>query len=108
MPVVPVVPVGPVVPGVGRVVVVGVVAGSFCLFPCWSSQAMRPTIAKMAKARIMDSPSCASALGDERISTSRVAFSVGAVGTPAGRARKIAALVAALGKGEPIVPPRKK
>ena len=37
-----------------------------------------------------------------------LAFRVGAVKTPAGRARKIAALVAQLAKGEPIAPPRKK
>jgi uncharacterized protein YdeI (YjbR/CyaY-like superfamily) len=37
-----------------------------------------------------------------------LAFRVNAVKTPTGRARKIAALVAVLAKGEPIVPPRKK
>jgi uncharacterized protein YdeI (YjbR/CyaY-like superfamily) len=37
-----------------------------------------------------------------------LAFRVGALKTPAGRAKRIAALVATLARGETIVPPRKK
>ena len=37
-----------------------------------------------------------------------LAFRTGAMKTPAGRAKKIAALVATLERGEPIVPPRRK